>query len=91
MHDTLTDRTRDIHDSTEYVTPRPVRIAQGWMYVQAFLGIAASVLLVALLAPSGPLPGGVWALIVCPSPSTSGSACWAGCSTRAAAGSALRR
>ncbi|MGW6494481.1 hypothetical protein [Nonomuraea angiospora] len=63
MHDTLTDQKRDIHDSTEYVTPRPVRIAQGWMYVQAFLGIAASVLLVALLAPSGPLPGSVWALI----------------------------
>ncbi|MFI7638196.1 hypothetical protein [Nonomuraea sp. NPDC049400] len=57
MHNTIHDQTRDIHDSTEYVTPRPVRFAQGWMFIQAFLGLIASVLLVALLAPAGPLTG----------------------------------
>ncbi|MEU6713805.1 hypothetical protein ABZ897_20215 [Nonomuraea sp. NPDC046802] len=62
MHE-ITNKTRDIHDSTEYVTPRPVRIAQGWMFVQAFLGMVAGVLLVAVLAPAGPLPGSAWAVI----------------------------
>ncbi|MET9247122.1 hypothetical protein [Nonomuraea sp. NPDC003709] len=63
MQNTINDQARDIHDSTEYVTPRPVRIAQGWMFVQAFVGMLASVLLVALLVPNGPLPGAVWAYI----------------------------